>query len=93
VLPDVAELELAEARAGLRPGTPDNAPVIGRGTMEGLVIATGHYRNGILLAPITAEAVASLLVGDEMPEPARRFGIERFERSPGELAGEEVAAR
>jgi glycine oxidase len=92
VLPDVAELELTEVRAGLRPGTPDNAPVIGRGAMEGVVIATGHYRNGILLAPITAEAIASLLAGDEMPEPARRFGVERFGPAPGEFAAEEVAA-
>ena len=59
-LPDVAELELVETLAGLRPGTPDNAPLIGPGALDGLVLATGHYRNGILLAPISAEAVAAL---------------------------------
>ncbi len=53
VLPDVSELELVSARAGLRPGTPDNEPVIGAGEPEGLVLATGHYRNGVLLAPLT----------------------------------------
>src|SRR5206468_8024484 len=63
VLPDVGELELVEARAGLRPGTPDNGPVVGRGSVEGLVWATGHYRNGILLAPITGDAVAALVSG------------------------------
>jgi glycine oxidase len=90
VLPDVGELELTSAVAGLRPGTPDNAPFIGHGAIDGLVLATGHYRNGILLAPITAEAIAALLAGDEPPEPARRFGIERLER---EEHREEVAAR
>jgi glycine oxidase len=63
LLPDVAEMELVEAMAGLRPGTPDNLPVVGPGPIEGLVLACGHYRNGILLAPHTAEVVAGLLSG------------------------------
>ncbi len=63
VLPDVGELELVEARAGLRPGTPDNAPLVGPGELDGLWWATGHYRNGVLLAPLTAERVASSLAG------------------------------
>jgi glycine oxidase len=78
VLPDVAELELAGAVAGLRPTTPDNAPVIGHGALEGLVLATGHFRNGILLAPVTADAVASILVGEPPPAPAQPLGAERF---------------
>jgi glycine oxidase len=90
VLPDVEELELIDAVAGLRPGTPDNAPMIGPGEVDGLVLATGHYRNGILLAPITGDAVAALLEGDEPPEPARHFGVERFAR---DRASQEVAAR
>jgi len=68
LLPDVAEMELVAAMAGLRPGTPDNLPLIGPGAVEGLVLATGHYRNGILLAPLTAVAVAALLAGDQLPE-------------------------
>jgi glycine oxidase len=68
LLPDVAEMELVEAMAGLRPGTPDNLPVVGPGPIEGLVLACGHYRNGILLAPLTAESVADLL---EEARPAR----------------------
>jgi glycine oxidase len=64
VLPEVGELELLAARAGLRPGTPDNAPVVGRGELEGLIWATGHWRNGVLLAPITGDVVAALLAGD-----------------------------
>jgi glycine oxidase len=69
-LPDVAELELVETAAGLRPATPDNLPLIGPGTIDGLVLATGHYRNGILLAPITAERVLALLAGVSSPAPA-----------------------
>jgi glycine oxidase len=67
-LPEVAELELVEAVAGLRPATPDNMPFVGPGAIDGLVLAAGHYRNGILLAPITAERVIALLAG--APSPA-----------------------
>jgi glycine oxidase len=68
LLPDAAEMELVEAMTGLRPGTPDNLPLIGPGALDGLVLACGHYRNGILLAPITGDAVAELLAGGELPE-------------------------
>ena len=68
VVPGVDELELTEAVAGLRPTTPDNAPAIGRHHLDNLVVATGHHRNGVLLTPITAEAVTALLTG-ERPDP------------------------
>jgi len=61
LLPDVAEMEFIGATAGLRPGTPDNLPVVGTASTPGLILATGHYRNGILLAPVTAVAVADLV--------------------------------
>jgi glycine oxidase len=64
LVPGISELEIEELSVGLRPGTPDNAPAIGVGALEGLVWATGHYRNGILLAPLTAELVAGVLAGD-----------------------------
>jgi glycine oxidase len=64
VLPDVWELEFAGVLAGLRPGTPDNRPLIGPGSLDGLVHATGHYRNGILLAPVTAARVVQALTGE-----------------------------
>jgi glycine oxidase len=63
LVPGVSELEIEELSVGLRPGTPDNAPVIGPGAVEGLTWATGHYRNGILLAPLTAELVTGVLQG------------------------------
>ncbi len=66
LLPEIAELELLETAAGLRPGTPDNLPLVGPGALEGLVLATGHYRNGVLLAPLTAERVADVLSGAEV---------------------------
>lgn len=61
VLPVLSEAELTEAMAGLRPGSPDNAPMIGPGGLEGLAMATGHFRHGILLTPITVSLVADLV--------------------------------
>jgi glycine oxidase len=77
VLPDVRELELVSARAGLRPGTPDNEPVIGPGEPDGLVWATGHYRNGVLLAPLTGDAVAGLVADGRLPESVAGFAPDR----------------
>ncbi len=81
VVPGITELELEEAAAGLRPGTPDNAPAIGAGALEGLNWATGHHRHGVLLAPLTADLVVGGLTGDavagadaELVSPAR-FGV------------------
>jgi glycine oxidase len=74
--PEVGELELVSARAGLRPGTPDNLPVVGEA--GGVVWATGHYRNGVLLAPITAHGVASLLAGEEPPAELAACSPRRF---------------
>ena len=78
VVPALAEIEFAEAIARLRPGTPDNGPIIGPGPMEGILYATGHHRSGILLAPITAEAVVAAAAGSAMPAAAAPFTLERF---------------
>ncbi len=64
LVPGVSELEIEELSVGLRPGTPDNAPAIGPAAVDGLIWATGHYRNGILLAPLTAELVLGVLAGE-----------------------------
>jgi len=76
----VSELELVETIARWRPGTPDNAPLLGASPLPGLVLATGHYRNGVLLAPVTGDAMAALLVDGALPEEAAPFVADRFER-------------
>jgi glycine oxidase len=82
LVPGVLELELEEASAGLRPGTPDNAPLLGPGTVPGVVWATGHHRNGILLAPVTGEAVAAIVAGEEPPVDLAAFAPGRFSGVP-----------
>ena len=76
LLPGISELVIDELLAGLRPGTADNAPIIGRGAVDGLFWATGHYRHGILLAPVTAELVTAAVV-DGAPVP-EEFAAARF---------------
>jgi glycine oxidase len=78
VLPGITELELLRASAGLRPATPDNEPIVGEGAVPGLVWATGHWRNGVLLAPVTADAVAALIADGELPSELERFSPRRF---------------
>jgi glycine oxidase len=79
LLPGVSELVIDELCAGLRPASPDSAPSIGPGAVSGLHWATGHYRNGILLAPITADIVLSGILGEDggadwaAPFSPRRF--------------------
>ncbi|HEX8005888.1 MAG TPA: glycine oxidase ThiO [Trebonia sp.] len=76
-VPAVSELVLAETSAGLRPGTQDNGPVVGR-LGDGLIVAAGHFRNGILLSAATAEAVTAILAGGEPPAEWAPFSPGRF---------------
>ena len=78
LVPDVSELELVEASAGLRPGSPDNAPFVGASNTPGLTLATGHHRNGFLLAPATADAVVGVLRGGAWPETTRPWWPSRL---------------
>ncbi|UGQ10013.1 glycine oxidase ThiO [Yinghuangia sp. ASG 101] len=78
LVPGISELPLIETYAGLRPGSPDNAPVIGATELPGLIAATGHYRHGILLTPVTADAVAGLLADETVPDVVRPWGPSRF---------------
>jgi glycine oxidase len=82
VVPGVLELEIEELLAGLRPATPDNLPAIGPGTVEGLLWATGHFRNGILLAPLTAELIAAAACGEPLPDWAALADPRRFAGVP-----------
>jgi glycine oxidase len=92
LLPGVLELQIEELSVGFRPSTPDNAPVIGPGALDGLLWATGHHRNGILLAPLTAELIADILAsgaggGAAQPllsacEPSRFAAVPRAHQTP-----------
>ena len=80
VLPGIVELEVTETVAGLRPGTPDNAPILGASALEGLVIASGHHRSGILLAGISGRLIAELIDSGAEPELMSDFSPLRFRR-------------
>lgn len=80
VAPGLTELALAETTARFRPGTPDNAPLLGPTALPGLVVATGHHRNGVLLTPVTADAVTDVLLTGALPEVAAPFTPLRFAR-------------
>jgi len=93
VLPALAEAELTETLVRFRPGTPDNAPILGPTPVPGLVVATGHYRNGVLLTPVTADAIAELLATGTLPAVAAGFTLARFtapESGPGRFASSDT---
>ncbi|MFD7712419.1 glycine oxidase ThiO [Streptomyces sp. NPDC059786] len=86
LVPGITELPLTETRAGLRPGSPDNAPLLGPTVLDGLLLATGHYRNGVLLTPVTGDAMAHVLTTGELPDVARPFSPGRFGQGPAGAA-------
>jgi glycine oxidase len=77
-IPAVEELPIDEIWVGHRPGSRDDAPILGPGPLESLFYATGHHRNGILLAPVTADAMARLILGNDVDPAIKPFGLERF---------------
>ncbi|WP_353861872.1 glycine oxidase ThiO [Azospirillum formosense] len=85
-LPGIAELPIEESWAGFRPGTRDDAPILGLSEVEGLVYATGHHRNGILLTPVTAESIARLILTGEADPVIRPFALDRFAQPKGAAA-------
>jgi len=94
LVPGIDELELVACQAGLRPGSPDNGPSVGWSAVPGLAVATGHYRNGILLAPLTADALAAILAGAPPPAAWSGFGPARWAATgtPGAPAPERSPA-
>lgn len=82
VMPAIEELPIAEMWAGFRPTSRDDAPILGPTPIEGLVLATGHHRNGILLAPITAEAVSRYVLEGDLMTEAKPFTLARFSERP-----------
>ncbi|MEE1942452.1 glycine oxidase ThiO [Streptomyces sp. TRM 70361] len=81
LVPGITELPLVETLAGLRPGSPDNAPLLGPTALPGLHLATGHHRNGVLLAPVTGDALARVLTDGGIPGEIRPFSPRRFEHT------------
>ena len=80
LLPDLGGARIAATWSSFRPYTKDELPLIGRTPIEGLLLATGHFRNGILLAPITAEIVAALAAGAAPPVDVASFEAKRLAR-------------
>jgi glycine oxidase len=78
VLPELGEALFEQVCTGLRPGSPDNAPIIGPSGLAGLIHATGHFRNGILLTPVTADGVAELISTGILPNVLTAFAPQRF---------------
>jgi glycine oxidase len=88
LVPEISQAEIMETWAGFRPDTVDHLPILGNSAIENLWLATGHYRNGILLAPITAELMAQSILQNRVADELQPFGIERFAKSNAEsLAG------
>jgi glycine oxidase len=77
-VPAIEELPIDEMWVGHRPGSRDDAPILGPGPVHGLIYATGHHRNGILLAPVTADTIATLVLDGAVDPAIRPFGVERF---------------
>jgi|SoimicmetaTmtLMB_FD_contig_81_166787_length_1619_multi_2_in_0_out_0_2 glycine oxidase len=78
LIPLLGEVQFGEVSTSVRPGSPDNAPIIGRSSIPGLVLATGHYRNGILLTPVTADGIADLISTGSVPDALAGFSVDRF---------------
>ena len=78
-VPSLYDLPIEEIAVGLRPGTRDHEPLIGESGMDGLLYATGHYRHGILLAPVTAYALCDMILDGKTPEYAAPFSPSRFQ--------------
>ncbi|QBI53818.1 Hydrogen cyanide synthase subunit HcnC precursor [Streptomonospora litoralis] len=78
LVPGVSELEIAETCVGLRPGSPDNEPLLGPTAVPGLQLAAGHFRHGVLFTPATGDAMAEALTTGALPDYARRFAATRI---------------
>jgi glycine oxidase len=90
LVPALANAQLIDAWAGLRPGTPDNLPVLGPTDIRGLYVATGHYRNGILLAPVTAKLLCDWILGKTVSTNTEAFSPLRF--SEGKIRSPKIAS-
>jgi glycine oxidase len=88
--PSLREFEIVETWCGLRPDTLDHLPIMGPSGVNNLLLATGHFRNGILLAPITAGLVAECFMSNRAPDELLPFSIERFVEKPAMSQSEKM---
>jgi glycine oxidase len=91
-VPAIEELPISETWVGFRPGSRDDAPMLGPSGIDGLVIATGHHRNGILLTPVTVQTITAYLLTGRVPESLQPFSPERFAAVPMVAPSEPRAA-
>ncbi|HEY7176325.1 MAG TPA: FAD-dependent oxidoreductase, partial [Micromonosporaceae bacterium] len=92
LVPELSEVTFAEVSTSVRPGSPDNAPLIGPTRLDGLVMATGHFRNGILLTPVTGDEVATVIVDGKVPDILTSFSPDRFGTAARTGGGSNAAA-
>jgi glycine oxidase len=92
-LPSIEELPIDELWTGFRPTSRDDAPILGPTAVDGLFVATGHHRNGILLTPLTALAVSEAILSGRVPEVIRAFTIDRFTVRAGQGADRAAQGR
>jgi glycine oxidase len=85
-IPQIEELAIDEMWVGFRPGSRDDAPVLGPSAVDGLVLATGHHRNGILLTPVTAAMISRYILEGVLDEAIRPFAVDRFNAKAREEA-------
>jgi len=90
-LPSIEDMEIEAIWTGLRPTSDDDAPILGATAVAGLALAAGHHRNGILLAPVTAQAIRDLVVAGAMTGAAQRFGLARFSPAEAAIPNEEAS--
>ena len=79
LVPALAQARMLEAWAGLRPGSPDNLPILGATATPGYFVATGHFRDGILLTPVTAQVMAQMITGGKSEYDLSAFSPARFQ--------------
>ena len=91
ICPMLKQSKMTMSWAGVRPGTADHAPVIGWSAFDGIAVAAGHYRNGILLAPLTADMLSRLIMGEELSPLESSFGLSRFKEKQMPFIKEEAA--
>ena len=89
ILPQIEELPIKDMWVGFRPTSRDDAPILGPTSVDGLVVATGHHRNGVLLAPVTIDAVSAFMLDGKLAESVEPFGIGRFNTETTAKAGNE----